>query len=156
MPNFFISVALMICLFGERFFWHCCLFLCLKPSFVNQCKNFFIIGFFNHSSKNHRLDLVRALIWNSKVLSIQAYYCLVRALMWNSKVLSIQAYYCLVRALMWNSKVLSIQAYYCLVRALMWNSKVLSIQAYYCLVRVLMWNSKVLSIQAYYRLSLTK
>jgi hypothetical protein len=46
------------------------------PSSMNQCKNFFIIGFCNHSSGNHCLDLVRALMWNSRVLSIQAYYCL--------------------------------------------------------------------------------
>jgi hypothetical protein len=44
------------------------------PSSMNQCKNFFIIGFSNHSSRNHHLDLVRALMWNSRVLSIQAYY----------------------------------------------------------------------------------
>jgi hypothetical protein len=68
----FTNVTPMICLFGECFFWHCGLILCIAPNFVNQCKNFFIIGFSNHSSENHHLDLVKALMWNSKVLSTQA------------------------------------------------------------------------------------
>jgi hypothetical protein len=31
---------------GEHFFWHCGMFMCFAPSFVNQCKNSFIIGFY--------------------------------------------------------------------------------------------------------------
>jgi hypothetical protein len=62
----------MICLFGKRFFWHCDLFLCFAPSFVNQCKN--SISFSTHSSRSHCLDLVKALKWSSKVLSTQTYY----------------------------------------------------------------------------------
>jgi hypothetical protein len=75
MMTFFMNFALMIYLLGEHLCWHCGLFLCLVPSSMNQCKNFFIMGFSNHSSENHRLDLVKALMWRSKVLSTQSYYC---------------------------------------------------------------------------------
>ncbi len=85
----FTNVTLMICLFGERFFWHYGMLLFFEPSFVNQCKNFFIIGFSNHSSENHRLDLVRALMWSSRVLSTQAYYYLSLTRQWaNSSMLT--------------------------------------------------------------------
>lgn len=73
MPIFFTIVTLMICLFKEHFFWHCGMFLCFASSFVNQCKNSSIIGFSNHSSGSHCLDLFRALKWSSRILSTQAY-----------------------------------------------------------------------------------
>ncbi len=72
MPKNFTTITFMIYLFGEGLFWHCGLFLCFAPSFVNQCKN--SISFFIHSSGSHCLDLVKALKWSSKVLSTQTYY----------------------------------------------------------------------------------
>ncbi len=73
MLNFFTIITLMICFFREHFFWHCGMFLCFASSFVNQCKNSFIIGFSNHSSGSHCLDLVKALKWSSRILSTQVY-----------------------------------------------------------------------------------
>jgi hypothetical protein len=36
----------MIFFFWEHLFWHCGMFMCFAPTFVIQCKNSFIIGFY--------------------------------------------------------------------------------------------------------------